>query len=264
MIAADRFRHWARQLGHQGPLIAGHRGDPRHELENTLPSLCAAAGMRVAVEMDVRLSADQVPVVFHDARLSRLVDDPRAVGEVPWSELALLTLRRSDHPGRSGRIPRLSEVVAAISPDIPLFVEIKCEGGGHAAQAVVAAAMTVLGDRRADSYAVMSFNPWVVMALRRRFPRVLRGYLYETYAHVVLPTWQKWLLRQRVLGPWMRPDFWGPNVELVHAHQVERDRRRGRATVVWTADSDAERNRVRAAGADVLITNDPETALAML
>ena len=50
-----------------------HRGDPYRVRENTLPSLRSALDRGAdAVEIDVRLTRDGVPVLLHDATLERL------------------------------------------------------------------------------------------------------------------------------------------------------------------------------------------------
>src|ERR1043166_8521546 len=54
------------------PLIIGHRGAPLIALENTTPAFAAAiAAGADGIEFDVRLSADGVPVIIHDAWLHR-------------------------------------------------------------------------------------------------------------------------------------------------------------------------------------------------
>src|SRR5438874_13628725 len=53
------------------PLIIGHRGARGLYPENTLDGFSRAMGLGVeAVELDVAISADGVPVVTHDLRLN--------------------------------------------------------------------------------------------------------------------------------------------------------------------------------------------------
>ncbi|HLF56531.1 MAG TPA: glycerophosphodiester phosphodiesterase family protein, partial [Thermoanaerobaculia bacterium] len=70
------------------PAILAHRGGALEAPENTLAAIahaiaCGADG----VELDVRLAADRVPVVFHDPDLVRLAGDPRRISELVWREL---------------------------------------------------------------------------------------------------------------------------------------------------------------------------------
>lgn len=55
------------------PIVIAHRGDTRHAPENSLASIRAAKqnGADFA-EIDVRLTKDGIPVVFHDRRTGRL------------------------------------------------------------------------------------------------------------------------------------------------------------------------------------------------
>lgn len=85
------------------PLVIAHRGDSYHAPESTLEAgrLGWEAGAD-AWELDVQLTRDGVPIVFHDEVLTRTTNaaarfagDPRAVqgyrvGEFDWSEIAEL------------------------------------------------------------------------------------------------------------------------------------------------------------------------------
>jgi glycerophosphoryl diester phosphodiesterase len=78
------------------PRWIGHRGAAAHAPENTLASLrrAAADGARW-VEFDLRLTADEVPVLLHDATLERTTDGSGPVASRRWDEL-----RRLDAGGR--------------------------------------------------------------------------------------------------------------------------------------------------------------------
>lgn len=72
-----------------------HRGDPYRVRENTLASLRSALEQGAdAVEIDVRLTRDGVPVLLHDSTLKRLWDHDR-----PLSAL----VRRGARPHRGRR-----------------------------------------------------------------------------------------------------------------------------------------------------------------
>lgn len=72
-------------------LIAGHRGDRSAAPENTLPALQSALdGSMVYVETDIRLSADGVPVLIHDARVDRTTNGSGKVSELTLAQLQQL------------------------------------------------------------------------------------------------------------------------------------------------------------------------------
>lgn len=72
-------------------LIAGHRGDRSAAPENTLPALQGALdGSMVYVETDIRLSADGVPVLIHDASVDRTTNGSGKVSELTLAQLQQL------------------------------------------------------------------------------------------------------------------------------------------------------------------------------
>ena len=114
--------------------VIGHRGNRAYAPENTIESFAQAVALGAdAIEFDVRLSADGIPVVHHDPTLVRTTD---GIGEV--SRLKLSELRNLDagakftrdggktFPYRNAghRIPTFEEVVDAF-PSTPLIIEIK-------------------------------------------------------------------------------------------------------------------------------------------
>jgi hypothetical protein len=75
-------------------MVVGHRGVPRLHQENTLAGFRRAAALGIpAIELDVVLSADGVPVVFHDATVDRLTDGRGAVADLTWDQLSRLRVR---------------------------------------------------------------------------------------------------------------------------------------------------------------------------
>ena len=71
------------------PPLIGHRGAARVAPENTLPGLAAAAEAGVRwVELDVKLTADDVAILMHDDRLDRTTDRRGPVRGTTWAQLA--------------------------------------------------------------------------------------------------------------------------------------------------------------------------------
>ncbi|GEB60772.1 glycerophosphodiester phosphodiesterase [Streptomyces gardneri] len=70
----------------------GHRGDPYRVRENTLPSITSAIERGAdAVEVDVRLTKDGVPVLLHDDTLKRLWGHDRPLSALSYEQLRELT-----------------------------------------------------------------------------------------------------------------------------------------------------------------------------
>lgn len=112
-----------------GELVA-HRGYPRRYPENSLAGIQAAlaAGARY-VEVDVQLSCDGVPVLFHDRDLQRLCHRPGAIHDYLWSQLQTLDVYASGDSPRLSYAPlaALSDLVAIIPtlPGVRFFIELK-------------------------------------------------------------------------------------------------------------------------------------------
>lgn len=117
------------------PLAIGHRGSS-YAVENTLSAVLDARdrGMDCA-EIDVQLTADGVPVLFHDGNLLRLADRWESVGDLTWEQLR-------DIPLRDGQLDLtappacLEEVLCALQDSsMGLLIELKPSGGNGTALA---------------------------------------------------------------------------------------------------------------------------------
>jgi len=123
-LAGAICRRWPRPTPPSALLercrIVSHRGehDNRSRLENTLPAFDAAAEAGVwGLEMDVRWTADRVPVVFHDPDTRRLYRSKITLASTPLDRLI----------DRFPLIPTLSEVVERFGGKRHLMLEIKAE-----------------------------------------------------------------------------------------------------------------------------------------
>src|SRR5688572_4680709 len=73
---------------HQKPLIIAHRGASALAPENTFAAFQRAISDGAeGIEFDVRLAADGVPVVFHDADLKRLAQRDGEIIKYSFAEL---------------------------------------------------------------------------------------------------------------------------------------------------------------------------------
>ena len=79
------------------PVFIAHRGYAAAYPENTLIALDAAreAGAKF-VEVDIQLSADQVPVLFHDRNLQRLCQQSGAIHDYQFSQLEKFNVTDSE------------------------------------------------------------------------------------------------------------------------------------------------------------------------
>ena len=114
--------------------VVGHRGNRAHAPENTIESFAqAVAAGADAIEFDVHLSADGIPVVHHDKTLSRTTDGEGEIARLTFAELRKVDAganftkdggKTFPYRGHGHRIPAFQEVLEAF-PAIPLLIEIK-------------------------------------------------------------------------------------------------------------------------------------------
>lgn len=147
-----------------------HRGlhDLNHQCwENTLSAFDAAIERNFAIECDVHLSKDGVPIVFHDHDLKRLTGEQGLIVERTAAELVQL------HVGRTAdRIPTLAEMLARVAGRVPVVIELKGTQGYDGG--LVAAVGAALSGYKGKA-AIMSFNHWLVRQFASEAPGVTAG-----------------------------------------------------------------------------------------
>jgi len=243
-----------------GELIrVGHRGAAALEAENTLASLEAAVTAGVdAVEFDVLDLVDGPLVLAHSNDLHE-VSHGAATGTVRDRSLAEL---REVAP----QLPTLDEALELLAATgVGVHVDLKLAARFDE----VAAALRRHGvDGRA---VVSSFHPIGLDAVRRASPNVRIGLTYPEDRYGVS--------RRRALRPVLRAGTYAIRRSVVaripqliararpqalmlqhlvvSAAAVRRAHLHGVAVWTWTVDHPEELRRVRAAGVDAVITNDP-------
>lgn len=114
------------------PKVIGHRGVAAYAPENTLEGIHTAADMGIKwVELDVKLTKDQVPIIFHDDMLDRTTNGSGLVAERTYSEIKDLEAGSWFGESFAGiKIPTLEEAIdVLLERDLGLNLEIKpCAG----------------------------------------------------------------------------------------------------------------------------------------
>lgn len=167
--------------------IISHRGehDNIRVLENTLAAFDGAAAAGVwGIELDVRWTADLVPVVAHDADLARVHNDGGRIADLSW-----LALRR-----RAPAIPLLTEVVARYGRRLHLMIEIKANAWPDARRQSLGLGEILSGLRPGEDYHFMALRAETLSAIEG-FP-----------AHSRLAIAYHWPDR---LSRWVRRQGWG-------------------------------------------------------
>ncbi|MDG1519870.1 MAG: glycerophosphodiester phosphodiesterase family protein [Yoonia sp.] len=145
--------------------------------ENSTKSITAALEAGYGIEVDLQLSSDGVPMVFHDYDLGRLTHEKGPVARRTAAELTQIPLR---HDG--GGIPTLEQLLTQVDGRVPLLIEFKDQDGAmgpNVGPLGQAAAHFLRGYEGA--FAVMSFNPHAVAELQQLLPDAPRGIVTDPY-----------------------------------------------------------------------------------
>ena len=222
-----------------------HRGfhDKPSVPENSLPAFRRAAEAGYGAELDVHLTKDGRLAVVHDSDLTRVCGRSGIVEDLTAAELAQYRLE-----GTEETIPFLEEVLPLFAGKAPLVVEIKPSRGNH--DILTQAAMECL-DRFRTDYCMESFDPRVLVWLRRNRPEVLRGQLSQSYwkRPEGKSLWRRLALTQLLTNVVTRPDYVAYRFEDRKNISVALCRWMGIRTVFWTIRSMADLQAAEAEGA---------------
>jgi glycerophosphoryl diester phosphodiesterase len=125
------------------PLIIAHRGASVELPENTLAAFKRAVALEAdGIELDVRITADGVPVVFHDSALRRLTGLRGSIARQTWRELSAARVRGKESIPRLVDVLRLTRGLAVVQIELksgPIAPVIRAIKAAHAGEWVILA-----------------------------------------------------------------------------------------------------------------------------
>ena len=194
----DRTRKEAfirRNYAHRGL----HDNDKRIP-ENSEAAFRAAAERGYGIELDVRLTADNEPVVFHDDDLDRMCDSPGRIDETTTEELAAMHLR-----GTTETVPTLNQALDAVDGRTPVIIEIK---HGHNDKLLCEKVLERI-DSHAGHFCIQSFDPRILCWFRKNAPDIVRGQLICSPEELrqELPASLAFVIRQAITNLFTRPHY---------------------------------------------------------
>lgn len=240
-------------MGHQVTRIFAHRGSRLRAPENTARAFALAMDEGAdGVELDVRTCRTGEVVVVHDRDLWRCGGDAREVHELPWRDLCAIDV------GAGERVPLLDEVLdLVIARGGAVNVEVKGDVPDRPATArAVARVLLRRPAREHDRILLSTFDPLTFLVLRAEARGFTHGFLFDrTHSGAY---------RAIVIRRLLRPDAVHPEQILATPSAIARWHRRGLAVHVWTVNDPERARALAAAGADILITDDPAAIRAAL
>ncbi|MFF8803517.1 glycerophosphodiester phosphodiesterase [Streptomyces omiyaensis] len=219
--------------------VVGHRGDPYRARENTLPSIGSAFERGAdAVEVDVRLTKDGVPVLLHDDTLKRLWRHDRPLSSLTHEQLRELTY---------GGVPTLREALLAAGAH-RLMLDLP--GGNEDSVRKIVGTV-----REAGAGGRVLYCAGAVAMLRVRAA--------DPHAEIAL-TWTSLAPPRPVLLDAVRPKWLNYRFGLVGRELAERVHRDGLLVSAWTPDTRRSMRRLIANGVDSITTNRVDVLAAVL
>lgn len=169
--------------------------------ENSLLSFKMAVEKDYGIELDVQVTKDHIPVVFHDNTLSRICGLKRPIKNLTLKELKSLRLFNTEEP-----IPTLKEVLDIVDGKVPLIVEIKNESTDIGEIKYIAEVL----DNYKGVYCIEAFNPLAVIWYKKNRPHIIRGQLssyFKKKDHSFDRSTRDFILENLMTNFLAKPDF---------------------------------------------------------
>ncbi len=225
------------------PKVIGHRGAMAYAPENTLDGFREASRRGAAwVEIDVKLTADNVPIVMHDASLKRTMGVDRLVAQMKRAELP-------------AAVPTFEAAIACFAElGLGCNVEIKpCEGREAETGRATVEALQRFWPASLPAPLLSSFKDESLKAAMDAAPEYARALLTAELG-------ESWAARAKTVGA-VAMNVGGKKLTVPGAVPIKRA---GYVLSVWTVNDPDEAKAFVGMGADCIITDRPDVILAAL
>ena len=232
-------------------MVIAHRGASGNAPENTLAAFRKAIALGATfIETDLQLSRDARFVAIHDATVNRTTNGQGAVHDMTLADLRKLDAGSwfgSEFAGE--RIPTLEEILEfSKKNDVVFYLEIKpgaAWGGEHA----LIGALRESGE--IPRAVVISFDPAIVLSLRKIEPTLMTGLLYD--GQIENPLDKAVEIGARQLA--VRGDLVTPAL-------IAQAKKKDLQVVCWTVNHPAHMRMLAAAGVDGIMSDYPDRLVA--
>lgn len=228
------------------PWVIGHRGSG-YAVENTYDAIKNAAQYHANwAEIDIQLSKDGIPIVFHDASLSRLAHRNEAIGDLTYSQLKTITLKQN---GQQASIISLQDMIQQIKKDdldIGLLIELKVSQGNG--EEMAEKIIDIIEEEKFESQAIyMSLDYDSVQFLKKEKPQWWVGYcIYGSVGDIDSSIWH------------MNIDFLAIEENRASNAFIQKAVSHMLPIYIWTVDNVKSMKQYLQMGVSGLITNYPD------
>lgn len=228
------------------PWVIGHRGSG-YQVENTLEAVKDANDSKVDyAEIDIQLSSDNVPVVFHDMYLSRLSQKTGKVSDYTAEELEKIELSQNGYVAHIITLDHLIKEMKSKKMTVGLLIELKPtdNNGSEMAKQII----QVIKDNNFSKQAIfMSLDYESAQAIKRAEPLWWVGYcIYGSIGDIDESIWE------------MDIDFLAIEENRASTAFIQKATKQMIPVYIWTVDQTKKMKQYLDMGVCGLITNYPD------
>ena len=205
--------------------------------ENSMPAYEAAVAAGLPIEIDIQLTKDKVPVLYHDDFLLRLTGFKKRVTKTKFDVLRKLRLS-----GTEQGIPTLEEFLAFVAGRVPILVELKKNKGSRGIERI---SMDMLKGYDGQ-FAIQSFHPIAIRKVRKLDPEMYCGLLSSKMADMKLLFIKKAAVKNARLFFMAKPDFVSFEIHSFPNDRIKRFREELKLPILgWTIRTKEDIDRAR-------------------
>ena len=198
--------------------------------ENSIQAFKIAMEKNYIIELDLHILKDNNIIVFHDNNLFRMTGINKNLKDCTYSEIKKLKLQDTDNS-----IPLFKDVLKLVDGKVPLLIELKYDTKVGKLEKEV---MKYLKEYK-GKYAIMAFNPFSILYLKKEYPNVIRGQLACNLKNENFNFIKRYILKNMVFNFIAKPDFISYCLDAMPNKVVKKFRKKGLA-IGWTIKSKEE------------------------
>lgn len=229
--------------------VTAHRGSAFKAPENTLSAIeQAITDGADYVEIDVQMTADGVPVLWHDSDMQRIFGLATRISESRYDEIRGLDAGSwFDREFGHERVASLEQAIDAVQGRADLFIDLKPDRN---TPYLVSAVVALLREKQAVEGTIIAAADWATLEEVKRMEPALKTTLLAQF--VVGPLWED------------NYDILGLRMNRATPAAVARAHRSGNELHVWTVNQPAAMSRFIDMGVDNIITDRPDVLADLL
>jgi glycerophosphoryl diester phosphodiesterase len=237
------------------PKLIAHRGAMAHAPENSIAAFDLALSNRVdGIEFDVRLTADGIPVIFHDDDISRITGQKGSISDYIFDMLKTFDYGKwfsESHKGTG--LLCLDEILCMYAHKTILMIELKTgppDKGFQAArrqltEKTIQMIIEKVPENRLDSMYLLSFDLEALMIAHSLAPG-LKYVLNLEYP-----------CREAITNPGHPIHGYGLPLDQLDKTLVRLAHESGRKIMTYSCNTTQQVAAALDAGADIVLTDDP-------